>query len=42
MQVLNLSDGRPWPLGAHCDDAGVNFAVWAPDAEKVEDEVSAA
>ncbi len=31
-----LGRGQPWPLGAHCDQGGVNFAVWAPDAEAVE------
>mgnify|MGYP000367290369 CR=1 FL=1 len=31
-----LQAGRPWPLGADCGAAGVNFAVWAPDATAVE------
>ena len=35
-----LAAGRPHPLGAHCvgprGAGGVNFAVWAPDAERVE------
>jgi isoamylase len=25
----------PWPLGAHCDDRGTHFAVYAGDAEQV-------
>lgn len=33
---LRLQRGRPWPLGAHCTAGGVNFAVWAPDAQAVE------
>ncbi len=28
--------GRPWPLGAHLRDGGVNFAVFSSMAEKVE------
>ena len=28
--------GRPWPLGATLEDGGVNFAVFASAAEKVE------
>ncbi len=35
-----LAAGRPHPLGAHCvgprEAGGVNFAVWAPDADRVE------
>jgi len=27
-----LPAGRPWPLGAQRDGAGLNLAVWAPDA----------
>ena len=28
--------GRPWPLGAHWDGAGVNFALFSAHAESVE------
>ena len=28
--------GRPYPLGASCDDGGTNFAVYARHAERVE------
>ncbi|MFB0935953.1 MAG: glycogen debranching protein GlgX [Propionivibrio sp.] len=31
-----LQDGRPWPLGAHWDGAGVNFALFSAHAERVE------
>ena len=35
-----LDDGRPWPLGAsparQGEAAGLNFAVWAPDASALE------
>ncbi|HET7824916.1 MAG TPA: glycogen debranching protein GlgX [Anaeromyxobacter sp.] len=31
-----LWPGRPFPLGATCDDDGTNFAVYARHAEKVE------
>ena len=35
-----LRPGQPWPLGASLAEdaveAGVNFAVWAPDAEAIE------
>ena len=31
-----LEEGRPWPLGAHWDGAGVNFAIFSAHAEKVE------
>nr|HRM68655.1 hypothetical protein [Thauera phenylacetica] len=35
-----LRPGQPWPLGASlaedAGEAGVNFAVWAPDAEAIE------
>ncbi len=31
-----LSSGRPWPLGAHWDGAGVNFALFSANAERVE------
>ena len=38
--ALALRRGQSWPLGASltedAGEAGVNFAVWAPDAEAIE------
>ena len=31
-----LAPGRPWPLGAHFDGEGVNFAVFSAHAEAIE------
>ncbi|WP_422897732.1 glycogen debranching protein GlgX [Propionivibrio sp.] len=31
-----LKEGRPWPLGANWDGAGVNFALFSAHAERVE------
>ena len=31
-----LKEGRPWPLGAHWDGAGVNFTLFSAHAEQVE------
>ncbi|WP_319240999.1 glycogen debranching protein GlgX [uncultured Propionivibrio sp.] len=31
-----LQGGRPWPLGAHWDGHGVNFALFSAHAERVE------
>lgn len=31
-----LEEGRPWPLGAHWDGGGVNFALFSAHAESVE------
>jgi glycogen debranching enzyme GlgX len=31
-----LAAGRPWPLGAHWDGTGVNFALFSAHAERVE------
>lgn len=40
IRAITLAPGRPGPLGAHCvadgEQAGVNFAVWAPDATRLE------
>ncbi|MBL8482368.1 MAG: glycogen debranching protein GlgX [Rhodocyclaceae bacterium] len=37
MEKLNtLQPGRAWPLGAHSDGAGVNFAVFSHAAQRVE------
>ena len=33
---LTLEAGRPWPLGAHWDGGGVNFALFSAHAEAVE------
>ena len=33
---LAVEAGRPWPLGAHCDDGGVNFAVFSAHADSIE------
>ena len=34
--TLALETGRPWPLGAHFDGSGVNFAVFSAHASMVE------
>jgi pullulanase/glycogen debranching enzyme len=34
--VAVLEHGRPWPLGAHFDGAGVNFAVFSAHAQALE------
>ena len=31
-----LRAGRPWPLGAHVEDDGVNFALFSAHATRVE------
>lgn len=31
-----LKSGRPWPLGAYWDGAGVNFALFSANAQRVE------
>ena len=31
-----MTPGRPWPLGAHCDGEGVNFAMFSGNADAVE------
>ena len=31
-----LTEGRPWPLGAHWDGTGVNFTLFSAHAERVE------
>ena len=33
---LRLETGRPYPLGAHWDGLGVNFAVYSAHAEAME------
>ena len=33
---IQLEDGKPWPLGAHWDGHGVNFALFSAHAERVE------
>ena len=36
MSSLELGPGRPWPLGAHWDGDGVNFAVFSANAHRIE------
>ncbi len=36
MRVPAIEAGRPAPLGATCDDGGVNFALFSANAEQVE------
>jgi len=35
-QAWRLEPGRPWPLGAHVDGDGVNFAVYSRHATRIE------
>ena len=35
-QSIRLAPGRPWPMGAHFDGAGVNFAVFSGNATRIE------
>ena len=34
--ALTLSAGGPWPMGAHCDASGVNFAVFSANAQAID------
>lgn len=34
--AATLQAGQPYPLGAHCDGGGVNFALFSEHAERVE------
>jgi glycogen operon protein len=36
MAALSLETGRPWPLGAHHDGVGINFAVFSAHAQQME------
>jgi glycogen operon protein len=36
MGTVTLEHGRPWPLGAHFDGEGINFAVFSAHASKLE------
>lgn len=36
LHCLKMSEARSWPLGAVARDGGVQWAVWAPDATRVE------
>jgi len=36
MQPQVLTAGRPWPMGAHCDAGGINFAVFSAHAQAVD------
>ncbi|HEX4509049.1 MAG TPA: glycogen debranching enzyme GlgX, partial [Burkholderiaceae bacterium] len=31
-----LGEGRPWPIGAHWDGSGINFAVFSANAQAIE------
>ena len=33
---VRLQPGRPWPMGAHWDGQGVNFAVFSEHAQRIE------
>ena len=33
---MNLNAGRPWPMGAHADASGVNFAVFSAHAQAID------
>ncbi len=36
MNIKNIEEGRPWPLGAHWDGRGVNFAVFSANAYSID------
>ncbi len=36
MQALRLTEGQPWPMGAHCGAGGVNFAVFSAHAHAID------
>ncbi|WP_418320565.1 glycogen debranching protein GlgX [Piscinibacter sakaiensis] len=36
VEADTISTGEPWPLGAHWDGSGVNFAVFSAHAQRVE------
>ena len=36
LATLEVSAGRPWPIGATCDASGVNFAVFSEGAEGID------
>jgi glycogen operon protein len=36
MKYNSLGIGRSWPMGAHCDAAGINFAVCSEHADAIE------
>jgi len=36
MEGLKLQSGHPWPLGAHWDGKGINFAVFSAHAHRME------
>ena len=35
-RLKNLQSGHPWPLGAHWDGSGVNFAVFSAHAQSID------
>jgi glycogen debranching enzyme GlgX len=34
--TTTIAQGKPWPLGAHCRNKGVNFAVFSANAQAIE------
>ncbi len=34
--TIPITQGKPWPLGAHCRNEGVNFAVFSANAQAIE------
>ena len=36
VQTLTIHPGHPWPMGAHFDGTGVNFAVFSANAQAVD------
>ena len=36
LHLMHLNEGRPWPMGAHVDGDGLNFAVHSSHAQAIE------
>ena len=36
LPAFALTEGKPWPIGAHADTTGVNFAIFSAHAEAIE------
>ncbi|MEP7101016.1 MAG: glycogen debranching protein GlgX [Burkholderiales bacterium] len=34
--TFTITEGQPWPIGAHADSAGVNFAVFSANAQAID------
>ena len=34
--TVTITDGRAWPIGAHADADGVNFAVFSANAQAID------